>query len=404
MELYRMLEHVSAIHGIPIRICKREATGAYTSNLCLLTGNVPLPAALNAALDEAATLDVPVLISYKTVRYYAVISTGAELVVLGPIRLSVALPLQRNYHDSLPLSSDEQEHMMDVPAFLRLVLMLSEFISGKAWTEDQLLACNSEVTMSQQVIHHFADKLYDDRENESHHNAYSQELRMLTSIERGDLNMLRRAQQEKSSGTLGTLAPQADRSARNLCICVIALISRAAIRGGVNAEAAFTMCDAYILKIEEMTDLTALPALIHGAQINFATMVRAANQQKKKTPDQENAERQHPLVERCKNYVYTHLHGRVSLAEAAEALHTSPNYLSSLFSKTEGMTFTDFVMREKVSIAKSLLLYSSLSSNEIAATLGFVSQSHLGKCFRAWTGMTPMQFRKRFTVTELEHQ
>lgn len=33
------------------------------------------------------------------------------------------------------------------------------------------------------------------------------------------------------------------------------------------------------MKIEEMTNLMELPALIQGAQINFATMVKAATQE-----------------------------------------------------------------------------------------------------------------------------
>ena len=110
---------------------------------------------------------------------------------------------------------------------------------------------------------------------------------------------------------------------------------------------------------------------------------------------------QNSLVERCKNHVYNHLHGKVSLTEAAEALRTSPKYLSGLFRRTEGITFSDFVAREKVGVAQSRLLYSPLSYAEIAATLGCASQSHMGKCFRQWMGMTPIQFRKQFAVTKV---
>ena len=252
-----------------------------------------------------------------------------------------------------------------------------------------------------EAIRKFASVLYENRENGMQHNAYSQEVRMLTAVEQGDLEMLRQAQEEKVPGSLGIMAPQPDRSARNVCICVMALVSRAAIRGGLNPEAAFTMCDAYVVKIEELTNLMDLPALVHSAQVSFTTAVQVANQENQKAPAQEDAVSQNPLIERCKNYVYNHLHGKVSLSEAAEELHTSANYLSSLFKRTEGITFSDFVVREKVGIAKSLLLYSPLSYAEISATLGFASQSHMGKCFRQWTGMTPIQFRKRFAATEL---
>jgi len=57
-------------------------------------------------------------------------------------------------------------------------------------------------------------------------------------------------------------------------------------------------------------------------------------------------------------------------------------------------------MREKIALAKNLLIYSPSSYGEIAATLGFSSQSHMGKHFKEITGMTPIQFRKRYGITD----
>lgn len=48
----------------------------------------------------------------------------------------------------------------------------------------------------------------------------------------------------------------------------------------------------------------------------------------------------------------------------------------------EGVSFSDYVMREKIALAKSLLIYSQSSYAEIAATLGFFFQSHMGKHFK----------------------
>ena len=84
-------------------------------------------------------------------------------------------------------------------------------------------------------------------------------------------------------------------------------------------------------------------------------------------------------------------------------LGTNPSYLSTLFKQYEGISFSDFVMREKINLAKSLLIYSQESYGQISATLGFSSQSHMGKHFKKLTGMTPIQFRQRYSKTEVSN-
>ena len=47
-----------------------------------------------------------------------------------------------------------------------------------------------------------------------------------------------------------------------------------------------------------------------------------------------------------------------------------------------------------------MLIYSPYSYIEISSYLGFSSQSHLGKQFKAITGMTLKQFRDAYSTTE----
>lgn len=99
--------------------------------------------------------------------------------------------------------------------------------------------------------------------------------------------------------------------------------------------------------------------------------------------------------------MHDHLHEKISLTDVARLLHTNPNYISNLFGWCEGIPFTDFVLREKVALARSLLVYSQLSCREIASTLGFSSQSHFGRHFKRSSGMTPAQFQRQYAITEI---
>lgn len=175
------------------------------------------------------------------------------------------------------------------------------------------------------------------------------------------------------------------------------LASRAAIRGGVNYEQAFSLCDSYIMKIESLRDLRQLQPLMENAQLSFAAMVQATRVPAAAAKDAGS----HPLVEKCKNYALSRLHGKITLNETARMLGTNPSYLSALFKQYEGISFSEFVRKEKIAFAKSLLIYSQDSYGQIAATLGFSSQSHLGRHFKELTGMTPIQFRQRYSKTEV---
>ena len=107
-------------------------------------------------------------------------------------------------------------------------------------------------------------------------------------------------------------------------------------------------------------------------------------------------------MERAKDYIFAHLHGKITLSETADALHVNQNYLSELFSRTEGTSFTAFVTREKLRLARRMLIYSNYSYIDIANYLGFSSQSHLGKLFKERYGKTLKEYRDEFKPTEFQ--
>ncbi len=55
-----------------------------------------------------------------------------------------------------------------------------------------------------------------------------------------------------------------------------------------------------------------------------------------------------------------------------------------------------YILTEKINLAKNLLVYTQSDISDIASTIGFSSQSHIGTVFRKQTGMTPAQYRKQY--------
>ena len=105
-----------------------------------------------------------------------------------------------------------------------------------------------------------------------------------------------------------------------------------------------------------------------------------------------------PHIIKCKAYVSAHLNEKISIGSIADALQLNASYLSGLFKKCENMSLTEYIRGEKIRQAESFLMYSEYSYSEIAAYLGFSSQSHLGRYFKKEVNMTMKQFRAAYGV------
>lgn len=343
-------------------------------------------------------LSCPVIFSINHDIVYVGIYTAENHYLIGPVRLGLALEIKHN----LVMELDESAFAGFLVScgfndFLKSILVFYNLLATSPVTENDILINNFISNSGREAMTYYSNLLFENRENEIRHNPYDQEVRMLASIENGDLHTLEQTQRELVTGEFGKLSKDIDRSGRDLSISAITLISRAAIRGGLHPEIAFSMCDSYVMKIEEIKNTLELQPLVEGAKSTFAIMVHDLKQREKKEKEMPDS---HPLVERTKDYIFSHLHGKITLSQAAEELHVRSNYLSDLFRKYEGIAFTDFVLQEKLTLTKNLLTYSNYTYNDIASYLGFSSQSHLGSFFRASTGMTLKQYRNKYSSGE----
>ncbi len=84
----------------------------------------------------------------------------------------------------------------------------------------------------------------------------------------------------------------------------------------------------------------------------------------------------------------------ITLTGMAEHFKYSPGYLCRLIRKATGMTFTDLVLRVRLSKACDLLSNSSIGISEIAGDVGFCDTSNFYRAFKKQYNQTPAQYRK----------
>lgn len=181
------------------------------------------------------------------------------------------------------------------------------------------------------------------------------------------------------------LGDTAIRQEKNMAIVVIALACRAAIRGGLSPELAYSISDMQIMNIDRMTDLLQIKKALYAYEVEYAQRVHQLQK-----PHERNQ-----YTEKAKDYIFTHLHDQLRIGDIAAHLGVNKDYLSVLFHKTEGITLQDYINREKMSLAEHMLKYSDQRVSEIANILAYSSQSHFCHCFRKLYGMTPLEYRNR---------
>lgn len=94
-------------------------------------------------------------------------------------------------------------------------------------------------------------------------------------------------------------------------------------------------------------------------------------------------------------YVREHcLDEDISLSSTAEALGISTKQVSRLLRMEVDMTFKEYLLHLRMSAAQDFLREEGLSIAETAGRVGYFNISHFIKCFKAYTGMTPGEWKK----------
>lgn len=84
-----------------------------------------------------------------------------------------------------------------------------------------------------------------------------------------------------------------------------------------------------------------------------------------------------------------------SLQDAADQVHLNPAYLSHIFSKETGITFSEYLLSCRINTAKELLAHTSDKIRDVGEHSGFRDYRNFCKTFKRVTGVTPQNYRKQ---------
>lgn len=78
----------------------------------------------------------------------------------------------------------------------------------------------------------------------------------------------------------------------------------------------------------------------------------------------------------------------------AEKLNYNYSYISNVFSEVTYTSIENFIIMQKIELAKQLIISNELTLTEIAYKLNYSSVAHLSTQFKNTTGITPSAFQR----------
>ncbi len=128
----------------------------------------------------------------------------------------------------------------------------------------------------------------------------------------------------------------------------------------------------------------------------MVTLVRIARhigfpvfEDKKKTASRESTA--------ARRYIDNHYRENISLDTLAEAVHISKFHLAHVFSREFGVSPMSYMQQLRLQECRELLTTTDYSVAQVARMTGFSSPSYFSQRFRAAEGMSPMQYRQKYT-------
>lgn len=321
--------------------------------------------------------------------YYGLfrVKKDAVALLIGPVSqmsvtTSAAAKILRSMGEPANRAKELTDYFSAMPAyplrtFLQILCTINYFINGEKTDVGQLLLSDDLPS---------PDPVNPPKASEGEiHNTMELEEMMLSCVEHGRTEDILAMFRAPSAGRAGAMASDALRQQKNLIICTATLVTRAAIRGGLNREQAFALSDMYIQKAELMNDVLGLTRLNAQMVLDFTRRVEAGK------AGIHNSK----LIQQARDYVLSHIGEHITTDVLSRELGMNRTYLCRLFTEETGLTINQCVTQIKMEEAKRLMDITQKPIAEIAEYLGFSSQSYFQKVFKNQFGITPGKYRSQ---------
>lgn len=102
-------------------------------------------------------------------------------------------------------------------------------------------------------------------------------------------------------------------------------------------------------------------------------------------------------IRQAKNYIQENFMNQISQEDVASAINLSTSYLSTMFKKEMGISFSDYLTSCRMGAAKKLLKETDFSIIDITEKVGYMDSKYFSRIFQKNVGLKPSVYRKLYS-------
>ena len=393
LDLEYLCTVIGNMAGVPIRIYTNKKLSFYHSYVPLAKDPI--------LLCEKNLLSIKEPIGYYITPdfdYYGVSHQGDQSIIIGPARQST--PSEQYLHKlafDLSIAPDDMQEFlssmkviihMPLESILQILCTIHYVITGeKIDSNDLSIIDSTQESLSKELLESQSSQFIDSTPIDigNANNTYKIEQQLLDMVRRGDTVRLGEWAKNAPAVRPGKIASDMLRQMRNTFIVSTTLVSRAAIRGGMDIDDAFRLSDSYIQKCERLNTFEQITNLQYHMVMQYAQAVE----------DLRYNRNQSELTKNVASYIRHHLSDAIKTEDIAASLFMSRSHLSTRFKQDNDMNLTEYIHYIKISEAKHLLAHTDKNLSIISNYLGYSSQSHFTRMFKKIVGVSPIEYREK---------
>lgn len=101
------------------------------------------------------------------------------------------------------------------------------------------------------------------------------------------------------------------------------------------------------------------------------------------------------IADKCVEYILNHIgDSDLSVTGVANSVFLNPIYLNRIFKKEKGSTISQWIIKERMELASTLLLTTDKPAVDVAYQIGYNNYPYFSTVFKKYFGVTPSQYGK----------
>ena len=98
--------------------------------------------------------------------------------------------------------------------------------------------------------------------------------------------------------------------------------------------------------------------------------------------------------DRAKTFISENIHRRLTVSEVANAVGISKNYLTNVFSSSEGMSLMEYINRRKLTYMIELIRRYDFTLAQAGEHVGYTDVNYISRIFRRYYGVTVTEYKQ----------